>query len=129
MHSAGPLGYLGHWARERETAWMEMSSRRGSGIGYPPLPLDPQSIAGGLGSAAPAEGSLRLFPSTGWREGSHPRVETHHGLPCGVTHLWRERLPCGGCGPRHGAHRMGFQLPETAFLCLEACSWLPKWQS
>lgn len=30
---------------------------------------------------------------------------------------------------RESAPWLGFQLPETAFLCLEVCSWLPKWQS
>lgn len=66
----------------------------------------------------------------GWKWG--------YRLPCMVICQWLERLKCSrGCwcpdpythGHHVRAHQLVFWLPHTAFLCLEACSQLPKWQS
>lgn len=98
-----PTGLLRQGAREADSVEGD-ELKEASGIGCPPLPLDPQSIAGGLSSAAPAEGSLRLFPSTGWREGSRPRVETRTtGCPRGDAPLARKAPPRRVQTPPRGA--------------------------
>lgn len=129
MRSAGPLDYFGR-GRERQTAWREMSSRKPAASAARPFHWIPNQSQGGSVPLLPLKAAFassqaragEKAAAVGWKRA--PRAALRGDAPLArKAPLRRVRTP-----PR-GRRRIGFQLPETAFFCLEACSWLPKWQS